>query len=53
MLCCLAAVYNDLTTVLLNHTYYYKCLIFGGDLNIDFSQTHGMSECLHEFFYRT
>ena len=38
------AVCNDLTTM------NYKCLIFGGDLNIDFSQTHGMSDCLNEFF---
>ena len=44
LLCCLAAICNDLTTM------KYKYLIFGGDLNVDFNLTHGMSDCLNEFF---
>jgi len=28
----------------------YKCLVFGGDLNVDFNQTYSMSTCLNEFF---
>ena len=44
LLCCLAAVCNDLTTM------NYKCLVFGGDLNVDFNQTYSMSTCLNKFF---